>query len=203
MQSVAARTGGSSTFHLRASLSSPRARAGRDTLTRAVARTSNRNHMAAPVMDRTAVHWAACMHVAVLQQFGISSRSRGAALRCRARDSRSQGGPNQTVPFWTHNGTVGQVRDHAHDDAQHGLSHDANPSKWDSSATSGFPQLDVTAGIVRLALNRNGDTDWFFDGREIGHTDTTRGARVMAALVQLTAASGSARPRTARGATVA
>ena len=48
-------------------------------------------------------------------------------------------------------------------------------------------KLDVTAGIVRLALNSNGDTDRFFDGREIGHTDTTRGAMVMAALVQLTA----------------
>src|SRR3954465_1604971 len=72
MQSVEARTVGSSTFHFRASLSSLRARAGRDTLTRAGARTRDRNHMVRtcwperPYTDRTAPH------VAVLQHFEVS-----------------------------------------------------------------------------------------------------------------------------------
>src|SRR5215207_7310449 len=91
-----------------------------------------------------------------------------------------------TVPFWTRNGTVEPVRDYARDDTRHCPNHDASPSKWDSPATSRFPSFDVTAGIVRPALNSNGNTERSFDGREIGHTDTTRGAMVMAALVQLT-----------------
>src|SRR5215218_4182483 len=132
MQPVTARTVGSSTFHLRASLSSPRARAGRDTLARAVARTSDRNHMAAPVMNGTPYTGSACMHVAVLQQFVVSSRLRGAALRCRSRDKRSRGGPNQTVPFSIIFGTVQAVLERAIDDEPPGTNAHANHSKWDS-----------------------------------------------------------------------
>src|SRR5215204_1659613 len=106
MQSVTARTVGSSTLHLRASLSSPRARVGRDTLTRAVARTSDRSHMAAAVMNGTPYTGSACMHVAVVQQFVVSSRLRGAALRCRSRWIDAPERVNQTVPFWTRNGTA-------------------------------------------------------------------------------------------------
>src|SRR4051794_37823687 len=81
MQSVEARTVGSSTFHFRASLSSLRARSGRDTLTRAGARTRDRNHMVPtcwperPYTDRTAPH------VAVLQHFEVSCWVRGGVGR--------------------------------------------------------------------------------------------------------------------------
>src|SRR3954471_17833536 len=44
-QSVVARTAGSNSFHLRASLDPPRAKAGKDTLRRATARTADRNRM--------------------------------------------------------------------------------------------------------------------------------------------------------------
>src|SRR3954464_954855 len=44
-QSVGARTLGSNSFHFRASLDPPRAKAGRDTLRRATTRTADRNRM--------------------------------------------------------------------------------------------------------------------------------------------------------------
>src|SRR5215212_8082507 len=68
IQSVVARTVGSSTRHLLASLCPPRAKAGRDRLTRAVASTAARNHMAPPRLSGRPYIKFADLPVALRQQ---------------------------------------------------------------------------------------------------------------------------------------